>query len=243
MPQTPEDYFGPMLPVVQQAVRAMYLGDLKALQEVALPDPNLAQALANPPCPPYQREVLDEAIEEMDVRPTESFESYAVGCEYVDLKLHFRGMLYPGAVRRVGEAWKFDCRWWIAAHANDDEPQRVTRAFLLAWMTNNVEELMHSVNTHPQLGVLLRGPGAPQGEWGQLQHVVETALFAPAVIGEDYLTVTGVRQVKAEDVSGDRLMFHVLMAASPPAMPVQLVKTSKGWRVDPSLFIEAMSQQ
>lgn len=232
----------PAFEACRQGFRAMYRGDLEALKAIALPDAELAQALASPPVPVQQYEELERAIEGMQIQPR-SHDEATWGEDRLDLLAVFRGLIMPAAVEKVEGEWKFDCRWWIAARRKDGEAEQVARRFLYGMMTVNAELLVNTTLPNPRIGHLLKGSAPPAGEHGQLEHVVETTIFTLAKVGETYPAPSmEMETVKEEDVTGDHMMLFALMAANPPALPIKLAKVNGKWRVDATDFIEMAMQ-
>jgi hypothetical protein len=238
-----ENYFGPSIEVVQKAIRAIYLGDLKALEAVALPDPELSLVLSKQFVPKYDIAKLDDEIAHMQINPAGQSEP-RVGDTTLWLTAYFRGMITPVTLVRVGDDWKVECRWWIAARKPDDEARRAAREFVLAMMTADIETLVRVTLPDEEIGQLVKHGGPPSGEYAQLHHVAEATMIAPARVGESFIDTTREPSVvSASEFADDRSLMLALIGAQPPAMPVRLVKSNGKWLVNARPFIEMMKNE
>ena len=233
----------PAFEACRQGFRAVYKGDLDALKAITLPNTQIATALTTAPVTKEQYEEMEHKIEDMQIDPRSHSEEEWFG-DRLDLLAVFRGMIMPASVVKVDGQWKFDCKWWIAAKRKDGQAEQTARMFLFGLMTMNAELLVNASLPNEKIGHLLKGSAPPRGEHGQLAHVVETTIFAPATVGETYPSPTGrMETVRKEDLTGDRMMLFALMAANPPATPIKMGRHDGKWRVDASDFIEMAMRQ
>lgn len=114
------------------------------------------------------------------------------------------------------------------------------RAFLSAAMTMNVAEVKRHALPHPDLGVLGEGPQPPPPVKERMRATFSQASCRFLKVGEVIeLPGGGSLTVDANQVASSRCLVRPLVGGSPMPLPLAVIRTDSGWRVDASPIIAA----
>lgn len=217
---------------VRAAMRAMFAGDLSALERAAAPHPQLRLLVESRP----RVEDLDRAIDEMQMH---------VIAEQADGRIivhaFFKGMIMPiTLVPQAGAAggtaaWKADLRWWLWAVQPPREIDRCARAFMYGLISGDAALIAGTSLAHPQSDLLAQS-NVPSGELGQYEDVCANMPMTELTVGERYPWPMGQSYtVRPEDVTDDR---RILMAQfGGDEITFVMVRVNGKWQVDPSPFV------
>lgn len=117
---------------------------------------------------------------------------------------------------------------------------RVVRAFLTAAMTMEVEEVKRHALAHPELAILGDGQAPPAAVKREMRVAFGRASCRFLKAGES-IRLPGGRElvVAAEAVSPDRCLVVPEVGGSPMPVPLAVVRTEAGWKVDATPIIAA----
>lgn len=134
--------------------------------------------------------------------------------------------------------------FWVvgtaAAADTTNAVTRVVRAFLTAAMTMEVEEVKRHSLAHPELAVLGEGQAPPAAVRREMRAAFGRATCRFLKAGES-IRLPGGRElvVAAEAVSPERCFVVPEVGGSPLPVPLAVVRTEAGWKVDATPIIAA----
>ena len=114
------------------------------------------------------------------------------------------------------------------------------RGFLIGAMTMEMEEVEKHALPHPDLKLLSEGQAPPIPVKRQMREAVGRAVCTFFAEGEE-VRLPGGRTitVSAAAVSPGRCLVRPVIGGSPMPVPLAVIRTDAGWKVDATPLIEA----
>lgn len=217
---------------VRAAMRALFAGDLAALERAAVPNPGLRLLVEK-----------RARVDDLDRRINEIQMHVIAEQEGGRLIVHafFMGMIMPITLvpqpRAEGRApaWKADLRWWLWTVQPPRELERCARAFMFGLISGDAGLIAGTSLAHPQADLLAQS-SVPSGELGQYEDVCANMPMTELAVGERYPWPVGqMYTVRPEDVTDERRILMAQFGGDEITFVMQRVDGR--WKVDPSPFV------
>jgi HEAT repeat protein len=233
----------PQEKVVRTFMRAMWMNNLKELQQVCLAAPDM-EVLARGPVPtgkqlPKVQEFLKRLeVKRLEVKRAEGKGQATAPREDKPNQRHIYGIrsgrpYIPVHVQKTDKGWKVDPRWWIASCKPWGKPEKVAKMFLSALFDKDPMDMANVVVPSDDVWVLTAGRKSPGADVG---HLCSLAAEMPVVRmkkGESFTNREGKEVViTKQHVNKNRLLLVGLFYKT--EISFQMVKVNGKWLVDRS---------